>query len=153
MTLLSMMKYKLLNLLKHHSDQFRSFLVNSDANRIPKPSIIRSTLDLNIPEDHVSLATLEGKFSEEEELINQGYGTTSAASSDYRMQTVKNKSSTVPFIVTPLTKNANYYQCKCPTFSLYQICAHVIATTENNGPLLDYVVEIKNKVKRSTQKD
>ena len=68
------------------------------------------------------------------------------------MRTVKSKSSTVPFIAAPLPKNPNYYQCKCPTFSWYQICVQTIATAEDNGSLFDYFVEIKKKVKRRKQK-
>ena len=130
----------------------------SDANGIPEPSLKHyrklpfTPLDLNISEDHTSLATLREIFSEAEELINQEGGVISAASSDHRMQTVKSKSSTVPFIIAPLPKNSNYYQCKCPTFSWYQICAYTIATAEDNGSLFDYYVEIKKKVKRPKQK-
>ena len=80
----------------------------SDANRIPEPSLkyyrklLFTPLDLNISEDHTSLATLREIFSEAEELINREGGVTSAASSDHRMQTVKSKSSTVPFILLSL---------------------------------------------------
>ena len=90
------------NILKYHSAQFQSFPVNPDANRIPEPSLKHyrkspfTPLDLNIPEDHISLATLEGIFSKAEELINQEGGITSTASSDHKMRIVKSKSSTVP---------------------------------------------------------
>ena len=146
------------NSLKHHFAQFRSFPVNYDANRIPEPSFKHyrklpfTPLNLNIPEDHISLATLRGIFSEAEELINEEGGVTSAASSDHRMRTLKSKSSTVSLILAPLPKNPNYYQCKCPTFSWYQICVQTIATAEDNGSLFDYFVEIKKKVKRQKQK-
>ena len=144
--------------MKHHSAQFRSFPVNSNVNWIPERSLKHyhklpfAPLDLNIPQDHISLATLGGIFSEAEELINQERGVTSAASSDHKLQTVKSKSSTVPFIVVPSPKNSNYYLCKCSTFSRYQICAHTITITEGNGSLFDYFVELKKKVKRPKQK-
>ena len=99
------------NLLKHHSAQFRSFPVNSDTNRIPESSfkhyckLAFTPLNLNVPEDHISVVTLGGIFSEAEELINQKGGITSTASSDHRMRTVKSKSSTVPFTVASLPKN------------------------------------------------
>ena len=117
--------------LKHHSTQFQNFPVNSDANRIPEISLKDynklsfTPLDLNIPEDHISLAALGGIFNEAEELINQEGGVTSVASSDHRMRAVKRKSSAVPFFIAPLPKDANYCQCKCLTFSLLSnMCTH-----------------------------
>ena len=110
------------NLLKHYSAQFRSFPVNSDTNRIPESSLKHycklafTPLNLNIPENHISVATLGGIFSEAEEVINQKGGITSTVSPNqclWKLQQkvlVKEKLPINPNFASPESIQHNVYQ-------------------------------------------
>ena len=62
-------------------------------------------------------------------------------SSSKKCRLVKSFSSTQPHMVTVNTRNRNMYVCdeKCPMFKGYSICAHVIATAEDNGDFFDSI--------------
>ena len=96
--------------------------------------------------------TLDNMFHEAENLLNTPDGVTTAASNDDRLRTVKNSNSNYPLIVAPNKKNRNLLECKCKTYTWYNLCAHTVAAACDINMTFDYFVEVKKKLSSKGKK-
>ena len=59
---------------------------------------------------------------------------------------MKNISSSYPLIVAPNKKNRNILECKCKSYTWYNLCSHTVAVACDTGISFDFFSEIKKKV-------
>ena len=85
-------------------------------------------------------------FKDRESLLNVRDGVTTAASDDYRIRTMKNVDSCYPLIIAPNKKNRNILECKCKSYTWYNLCSHTVAVECETGTSFDFFSEIKKKI-------
>lgn len=125
-------------------------------NFVVSDQTTRKTLPISFEELNLSGVipneTLRNIFKEAENLINMKDGITSAATNDARVRTVKNSNSNYPLIVAPNKKNRNVLECKCKTYTWYNLCAHTIAVACDIKISFDFFVEVKKKLNLKAKK-
>ena len=90
-------------------------------------------------------------FKDTESLLNVRDGVTTAASDDYRIRTMKNVDSCYPLIVAPNKKNRNILECKCKSYTWYNLCSHTVVVECETGTSFDFFSYLKGKKRGLTK--